>query len=516
MIYSYLLPGITNVTDRAIYYGFYPWFLRAFSRRFPEASAEKFRAELRKADCLLTLIAQRHGLITSDVDPSRHGGGCPGSLKLVPALQSLGEGETLRLSRYSERFKDNKDNPDRYFKNPLGGLGQYYLGVLRDEMQLLTGDTRGGVDFLSERTDPIADAFANADEEDQFFNALTTDEIGLADLDGLSAFCPCALADGERPAAQTHLIDLVFGESGTNHDKSKRRREALGLLLTFFDARGGEETDDSVKSFLFACYSGSLNGEDQWELPNEYERVRQVWALYARNEMLSLAWLSLFKAALDSLDGLPKPLFGVGQAADWLLEQDAFAYRPQQDFDGYIAAQRHALPSLTTMEDENHEIHEWMALIDRPEEPVVHAVALLSKLIARHGGEKRAYHLIESSQVALSDYPLNLESLNGQVSRWSGLSSKDWMRSLLVDVLSAHQRVAIRKLGQSGEDTLMFRMGEGGLFVDRLIDRVPETAPRIRQMIQIVRDLGLCERITPGALPRLTERGLEQLAKCRI
>ena len=49
------------------------------------------------------------------------------------------------------------------------------------------------------------------------------------------------------------------------------------------------------------------------------------------------------------------------------------------------------------------------------------------------------------------------------------------MRSLLIEVLSTHQRVAIRKLGQSGEDTLMFRTGEGGLFVDRLIDRIPET-----------------------------------------
>jgi hypothetical protein len=88
------------------------------------------------------------------------------------------------------------------------------------------------------------------------------------------------------------------------------------------------------------------------------------------------------------------------------------------------------------------------------------------------------------------------------------------MRSLLIEVLSAHQRVAIRKLGQSGEDTLMFRTGEGGLFVDRLIDRIPETQPRLRQTLQIVRDLGLCEPILPGFLPRLTKRGIEQLATC--
>jgi len=34
-IYSRLLPGVTNVTDRASYSDFYPWFLRAFEQRFP-------------------------------------------------------------------------------------------------------------------------------------------------------------------------------------------------------------------------------------------------------------------------------------------------------------------------------------------------------------------------------------------------------------------------------------------------------------------------------------------------
>ena len=130
------------------------------------------------------------------------------------------------------------------------------------------------------------------------------------------------------------------------------------------------------------------------------------------------------------------------------------------------------------------------------------------------GRSKGVYHEVEVSPEALSGYPLNLETLGDQVLRWSGLSAEAWMRSLLIEVLSAHQRVAIRKLGQSGEDTLMFRTGEGGLFVDRLIERIPETQPRIQQALQIIRDLGLCERNVPGFLPRLTRRGIEQLAKC--
>jgi hypothetical protein len=247
-------------------------------------------------------------------------------------------------------------------------------------------------------------------------------------------------------------------------------------------------------------------------LPEGYELVRRSWAIYGRNEMLSVAWLGLFKAALDCLDGLPKPIFSVAQAADWLLDQDEFAYRPDANFDDLIEAERRGLPALHASGAERHEVQVWAALIEEPASPVPLAVALLRKLIARHGISKGLYREFEVSQEALSGYPLNLETLADQIRRWSGLSPEAWMRSLLIEALSAHQRVAIRKLGQSGEDTLMFRTGEGGLFVDRLIDRIPETQPRLQQALQIVRDLGLCEPISPGFLPRLTRRGIEQLA----
>ncbi|MFU7556908.1 hypothetical protein, partial [Pseudomonas paraeruginosa] len=34
MIYGQLLPGITNVTDRARYYSFYPWLVWSYDQRY--------------------------------------------------------------------------------------------------------------------------------------------------------------------------------------------------------------------------------------------------------------------------------------------------------------------------------------------------------------------------------------------------------------------------------------------------------------------------------------------------
>ncbi|RYF46244.1 MAG: hypothetical protein EOO27_39800, partial [Comamonadaceae bacterium] len=71
-IYSQLLPGITNVTDRARYYSLYPWLVWSFEPRFPGADAAQFIEFFRRADCLFSLIAERHGRVT-DGDAERHG-----------------------------------------------------------------------------------------------------------------------------------------------------------------------------------------------------------------------------------------------------------------------------------------------------------------------------------------------------------------------------------------------------------------------------------------------------------
>src|SRR5688572_32836981 len=87
-LYSRLLPGITNVTDRARYYSIYPWFIWAFDRRYPSADSAKFEQMYRRADCLLTWIAERHSQCT-DQQADKHAAGMIGRQKLVPALNEL-------------------------------------------------------------------------------------------------------------------------------------------------------------------------------------------------------------------------------------------------------------------------------------------------------------------------------------------------------------------------------------------------------------------------------------------
>lgn len=503
-IYTRLLPGITNVTDRAAYFGFYPWFIRAFEARYPAATEAKFRETLRLADCLMTLVAERHA-ISSGEDVARHSATCPGRQTLGPVARDLQPGEAIELGRFADR---SDGNPHRYFKNALGGLGQYYLGPLRDEYAVLRGDPRKGVGYWLERGGPLADAYGAGLDGDQFFAVLKAGTATLGDLDGLAMFCPCSLHSPAREAAQLALVEL-FLRDRSNHGVS--RAASFALILDFLKVRDGAPTEDSVKDFLAGCYSGAFES-GPWTVPESLLQARRGWALYARNEMLSLAWSTLFKNALDGLDGHPKPFTTVDALAEWLVTTPAFKDRLSSGFDDLVAQDLSGAPMLDALAHPDHELAMWKALLGAGTPSPAVAARLLVRLHSRARDDVNdAYREMNLPPGTLSGYPLTLNSLRQMAAvRWAGLAAEEWMRVLVSDALVTHQRIAIRKMGQSGEDTLMFRCGDLGFFVNRSLERIVETQPRLRQALQILRDLRLTT-LEADHLPRLTPLGEKTL-----
>jgi len=136
------------------------------------------------------------------------------------------------------------------------------------------------------------------------------------------------------------------------------------------------------------------------------------------------------------------------------------------------------------------------------------AIKLLTRLVSRFQGERGdCYRELGLPPGSLSGYPLTLNSLRSLAqNRWARLSGENWLQALVCEVLVTHQRIALRKMGQSGEDTLMFRSGDLGFFVHREMERIVETQPRLRQALQILRDLGLTTW-DDNRLPRLTPLG---------
>ena len=202
-IYKQLLPGITNVTDRARYYSFYPWLLWAFEQHDGKLKRNPFFHTLRRADCLFTLIAGWHDSNGGE-NPQIHNS-MIGAKTLFPVVE---EGESLRLSIYAT----TDETGQRYFKNVHGGLGQYYLGSLREVGLMLGGSYGEEITYTTERGLVLAQAFDAGVERRRFFEVLEADKVSIDTLEELQSFCACRLAENE-PERQA-LAELFFNRQG--------------------------------------------------------------------------------------------------------------------------------------------------------------------------------------------------------------------------------------------------------------------------------------------------------------
>ena len=139
-------------------------------------------------------------------------------------MAKLEDGDFLRLSKYAT----TDDSKYRYFKNKLGGLGQYYLNTLRDA-GLILGDLRE-VRYTTERGLALAEAFDEGVARKRFFDVLEEDEVSVDVLDELHPFCVCQIPLNR--SEHTALVDLFFNRQGTfSEDNGENRRHTLALLL---------------------------------------------------------------------------------------------------------------------------------------------------------------------------------------------------------------------------------------------------------------------------------------------
>jgi len=493
-------------------------------QRYQTLPIEKFVEKLRRADCLFTLIGAWHG--GEPEDTWKHGSDLVGRRVLIDVLQELKEGKTCRLSKYARL----DDSADRYFMNRLGGLGQYYLGSLR-ELQVLEGDAKSSVKYTKERGGVLAETFNEGVSLKKFFDAIEEDRITLSTLKSLKAFCPCGLTS--NPEEQGTLTDLFFNRPGAFFEEDgQERRQTLTLFLDLIAGIEGLSSShypEVTNEWLFrACaYTSALPNGKTWSAPGTFEQVRKGWMIYQRNELLSVAVQGIFWAALKELEGQGGFIESRQDFQDLFVstfEKEALGNMRRKTFAAAVDGAGKRIPKLADWQDESHEIQLAWKLVDEahqsPDEKVrvrvIHlAIEILLSLAARSADEVDPYGGFVN-EVDLTDYPINLftfrEFSNGL---WREMHMADLLGWLATEWgLDVHFRVSLRKLRGEGKDTFRIRPIDGGLEV---IDApLPEFSnPRLRQAYHILCDLGAMERDSETEKLSLTELGRSLLEECR-
>ncbi|MBB3639665.1 MULTISPECIES: hypothetical protein [Variovorax] len=503
-IYSQLLPGITNVTDRARYYSFYPWLIRSYEER--DIRRQDFNAFLeayRRADCLFTMIAERHAQVMGD-DAARHGPAMVGRETLNDAVRLVGEGKSIRLSTYTTR----EQSTERYFANKLGGLGQYYAGTLT-QLGILATVEKPWLSYTRERGEPIAQAFNMGVDGRSFWQAVDADIVSAKTLDALQDFCPCCLP--QRQGEQAALLDIFFDRKSEFEAQGAQRRKSLALLLHLagaLQAAGLSALDEAT--FRAATYTESLVDGTAWRPPASLAHTRLAWAYYVRNDLVSVAMQKAFSISLTALVTEPVPPSSIEEFSQSLAKRPellkALGKLKAKTFGALCSSLESGAPALGDFMANEHELSWAAARISRErlqldQEPAFLAsvVNMLALLRMRENQEAPAYGSLTMDQAQLQDSPINLGSFRERCVKWNGMTLSAVVADLIAWILKTHLHVALRKLRQSSTATFRVHPTERGIEARGDIPVPAKTNPRIRQAIRILRDVGALARETDSS-----------------
>ena len=499
LVYAQLVPGITNVTDRARYYSLYPWLIWSYDQRFKDTDSAHFVQHFRRADFLLTLIAERHARSVEEPD-FLHGAAMAGRTQLSNATKQLQETGAIDIDTFATR----EDVGTRYFKQTLGGLGQYYVGTLA-ELSLLNTEKRDWARYTATLGLSMAQTVDEVVHSDRFWKVVTSGRVLAKDLDALAAFCPCGLRAGTQE--YTLLEELFFGEGPhyATAEGARQRRLSLALLLHLaqsLSAIDGATFD--VMTFRGAMYSGHLPDGQQWQIPDTLRATRDCWRVYQTNELMSLAFLSLFASTLDVVATRQKggeTSFQTIEALASHIASDAFgdaleAACKTTSFADYLDHLARSAPSLGDWADDAHEHQLGNNLVGASRDEhekvdlVVYAFRLIAQIAIRIDESRPAYDGILLAEEDLQRYPINLASFRTRLTTWRKASVREVLQDITQWCLTTHLSVALRKLREAGRSTFRFRLGERGIEIVDVTPLPTRTTPRFNQSTQVLIDMG--------------------------
>ncbi|MBU0910666.1 MAG: hypothetical protein KJ717_13955, partial [Proteobacteria bacterium] len=332
------------------------------------------------------------------------------------------------------------------------------------------------------------------------------DTVSAARLDELHAFCPCALHESQEEL--TKLAGMLFVQGQFFDQNSLVRRRTLQMLLFLSDSLAAEGMNLGIEQFRGCTYSGGLPEKKEWDLPERLQVTRQQWAIYQRNEILSLAVQGIFYVILGQYGSSGERFQSVDELVLWFLErpevEGVASFFPLDSPVGHAKREADSwLPPLDDWGNDSHEIQlafQIETLCRDKHAHDKHAAILLACLKALVALQCRheigdGYGDFVFPPNYLQAYPINLQTFNHHSSNtWDTLSMREWIGWLAKSWgINTHFMVALRKLRGQSQSTFRIRPSDQGLEMVEAPQAV-FTTPRFRQAVRILKDIGALVR----------------------
>jgi hypothetical protein len=483
--YATMLPGISNLTNRLRYYGFYCWLLNFYFKKEKKGnSTEQFKF-IRRAELMVAIIMQSERKEVLQITGSNFADNLINSLT----------GKYFDLAAGAD--KDDNDKAV-YWKYSSGAFGQYYYGAMR-ALSLVVAATNDDGDVIYNITQPnprqkvsgkqLADAFdqtLNLESKDLLYNNI---KKGILYEDDISELIKYFAIDKvyTNSSEWALYVDMLLDKDEPSQEMEENctfhRRETILELLKLAKQNNNEY---NWQLFLLKAYEFKLG-----TLTEPVSETMIGWYTYKFNEYYQYACGAIFWATLQHLYSFHQdqylPSF-VNKLAKAITEEICKAVKKSTP----ESAIKEILSSI------HDELNEETLYSD------IDTKAYSSPIISAKNGFLLLFRLYLQNKDML--HPLKEFMSRKKMIREGNMvdgllalhaAEKDGIEHfveqfLLRKIIYRHQMVAIRKMGNGSQSTHKFIIEEQYI---RFIDTFPPraTSPRMVALWNLLSDLNVID-----------------------
>lgn len=461
--YATMLPGLSNLTNRLRYYGFYCWLIDFYFKKERKGNQTEQYRFIRRAELLIALLMQKERKGITQITGS----------DFASNLINNATSHTFDLAAGADKDSGNEKT---YWKYPSGAFGQYYFGAMSALSLVVRYENNEG-DIIFNITQPhprqkvsgkqLADAF---DEEltDEikvlFYNCITKGKLSNKDIPELINYFAIDKINSKSTEWKLYvemLLDKDYPSKEIEEEFTFHRRNTISSLLSTAKKNNQEY---NWLTYLDECYEQKFESKESTNIG---------WYCYQLNEYWQFACGLIFFGTLQYLEA---------------LQTEEYLPKFISDFSKLINNEPENLENYITNLNET-EI-DLLGQIDRnntPQENAKIGFDLLFKL----------YYNNKEQLPQLKEY-LSRNGIIRDGNMADGLFAitnhlkndvEDFISFFIhKNIIYRHQMVALRKMGSGTQATNKFIIEEQMI---RLIDIFPArwTSPRMNALRNLLFDL---------------------------
>jgi hypothetical protein len=473
--YARLLPGLTNLTSRLRYYGFYSWLLFEFERMEKSALQSSLeyhynfirRGELIIAYLMINKSSYEQGVIGSDY-----------ANKHKASIDDLGYYD---IAKGADKVKDTPKG-SVYWDYRSGALGQYYAGSL---IALRLIETSNNFFLITEEGRRLATAFKERIPAQAQILFLHIIETGILHEDQFVELDYFSLGNIDPESFEWgYYKKLLLADDGESYTNSKgdipsQRRETIFHYLSFL-----RENDSISLDVDFLKLHYRLN------LQKPAIDASFGWYYFYINEMFHFSIETIFWGLLVELDGKIIPIKA-------FIDELCSAIVAEAK-DDYLSQEDQTIIDLILDLKSNPAVDEIQLLVEKAKSPslsiksIVLAFKIVFQIYIENDKNRSEISKYEKTNFLIDKKGRTSEVIEKYIERHQEYSFKEYIRIFILDMINDHISTAYKKMGDGESNLLKF------IIEDNMITHIQTmppkfTSPRLKTLHSLLTDLRLIE-----------------------